>query len=247
MNMGNILAQNYGMVNQMNYLKMQLNGSNERLSTGKAQKAPADFFRASRLEADVRESRVQQVVIQDDMSFTQARDVALESLQEMTQRMKELSTEYRSGGTSFNERKAILQQADALVDEIDNVLLNSKYNERNLFPERTNPPSSSQLFTLQNKNMTTFLNSSTDATALMDEVSGYQATNGIKAEGLERQLRLVRATETIHANALSRIEDVDVAKETMNKAKVELLLNTNISLFADSLDFNRQMVLELLR
>jgi flagellin-like hook-associated protein FlgL len=46
---------------------------------------------------------------------------------------------------------------------------------------------------------------------------------------------------------LSNIKDLDVAKEIMEKAKNQMLLETNIAIFSESLDNHRNYILQLLR
>ena len=69
---------------------------------------------------------------------------------------------------------------------------------------------------------------------------------GIQEKVLNYHSDWLQSQNTINEDTLSKIQDADMAKELMEKTKSDLLQQTNISLFSQSLDFNKNNILALL-
>lgn len=82
---------------------------------------------------------------------------------------------------------------------------------------------------------------------ILTPIAGFRAKIGIQQNILELRLSRQQQTEEVMTSALSKVQDVDVAKELMEKAKYELLLQTNIQLLSQNLDSQRDYILELLK
>lgn len=81
---------------------------------------------------------------------------------------------------------------------------------------------------------------------ISDNISSKRTSIGIDTNILESRLRISENNYTRNSESLSRIEDLDMAKELLKKNKNEILLNSSISMFTDNLDRNRQYIYSLL-
>jgi flagellin-like hook-associated protein FlgL len=81
---------------------------------------------------------------------------------------------------------------------------------------------------------------------ILNTLAGSRAIIGGKQNILEFRLSRQQQTEEIMTNALSKIEDLDMAKEIMLKTKNDLLLHTNLQLLSQNLDDHKNYILQLL-
>lgn len=81
---------------------------------------------------------------------------------------------------------------------------------------------------------------------ILNPLASSRASIGVTQNMLEFKISRQQETEVITTDALSKIEDVDMAKEMLAKVKNELLLQTNIQLLSQNLDDQRSYVLGLL-
>lgn len=81
---------------------------------------------------------------------------------------------------------------------------------------------------------------------ILSTLAGSRANIGAMQNILEFKMSRQAGIEVIMADTLSRIEDVDIAKEMMEKVKYDLLLQTNLQLFSQNLDDQRNYVLQLI-
>lgn len=82
---------------------------------------------------------------------------------------------------------------------------------------------------------------------ILKPLSDSRTQVGIQERSLEGRLKMEIQKEGLNSKVLSRIEDLDMAKEMMEKAKNQMLLETNISIFSENLDNHRNYILQLLR
>lgn len=81
---------------------------------------------------------------------------------------------------------------------------------------------------------------------ILDPIATERSAIGTEQRIIESRLNLASKNEEILANDFSRITDADIAKETMNKLKQELLIQNNVNLFKQSADNYRQYIATLL-
>lgn len=403
MNVSGILRSNYSITNQMNSYKASIAKNNEKISTGKrvnsASDSPSDILRISRLNSQIRGSKVAQRNIQDGVSLLQTMEGAIDNVTNMGQRLKELSTQYQNDTLSAEDKSIIETEAKELTKSIQDTLNNTKFNGSEVFKKQNlsiqtgansgenyniKVPSFSKIssittntqvevvsknygidvsvpgmknikgnltldlrentdthkfhimdgnqkhegtlkftnekegkFELQWKNGSNIsnltgtlnLNNISDSSNIsgvnsyvMDGNSGnlvssvvfnlkseetktviYEESKdisllnlsdeniknvlkgdfvdknilkplsnaktniGIQERTLESRLKLQTQSEEINTNTLSKLENVDMAKEMMEKIKNQMLLDTNVSIFSENLDNQRGYILQLLR
>jgi len=121
---------------------MQINSrlsatATERLSTGKrinhASDSPSDMLRISRLNSKIRGTEVAGRNIQDGISLIQTTENSLNQIQNMGQRLKELSVSYNNGTLNDDDKKVIENESKELLKEIQNIQEKTDFNGQKVF------------------------------------------------------------------------------------------------------------------
>ena len=124
-----------GIIANMRSQSNLLNKSINALSTGKKNPNPSDISRISNLNTRSRVSRVAQKNIQDGMSYLQTADDALSNIEQMGQRMNELSIAYANEN---GNKDVIKKEATALYKEIEFILENTTFEGKKIFNQGKN-------------------------------------------------------------------------------------------------------------
>lgn len=121
---------------------MQLNKkisatATERLTTGKrinhASDSPSDILRINRLNSKIRGTEVAGRNIQDGVSLIQTTENSLEQVQNIGQRLKELSVHYNNDTLNADDKKIIENETKELLKEIQNIQNKTNFNGQNVF------------------------------------------------------------------------------------------------------------------
>jgi len=125
------IAQNALQVNNRS-----LSNAMQQLSTGKRINAAKDdaagLAISTRMTADLRGMSMSVKNANDGISMMQTAEGALGEVNNMLQRMRELSVQAANGSMTADNRKAIQKEMDQLVSEIDNVAKKTNFNGINL-------------------------------------------------------------------------------------------------------------------
>lgn len=81
---------------------------------------------------------------------------------------------------------------------------------------------------------------------ILDPLAKMRSDTGIEFNVLEERLSYNARIEAVEQEALSNLEDVDMAKELMQKVRNQLLLETNLAMFQQNLNSSRERVYQLL-
>ena len=121
------IAQNALQVNNRS-----LSNAMQQLSTGKRINAAKDdaagLAIATRMTADLRGMSMSIKNANDGISMTQTAEGALGEINNMLQRMRELSVQAATGSMTADNREAVQLEMDQLVSEIDNVAKKTNFN-----------------------------------------------------------------------------------------------------------------------
>jgi flagellin len=121
------IAQNALQVNNRS-----LSNAMQQLSTGKRINAAKDdaagLAISTRMTADLRGMSMAVKNSNDGISMTQTAEGALGEVNNMLQRMRELSVQASNGSMTADNRKAVQKEMDQLVSEIDNVARTTNFN-----------------------------------------------------------------------------------------------------------------------
>lgn len=205
---------------------------------------------------------------QDGVSLAQTAEGALDSVHNSLQRMRELLVEAGNGTLSTDERNAITNELNTLVDGIDRTATTTRYDQFVIFDgslasglqlqigpnggerlginfgdmqaaalgvdqiDPTTPDAANQSINLVD--------------AAIDKVSSQRAVIGGAQNALESVVNTLQtSSENLHASE-SRIRDLDVASETVNFTKLQILSQSGTAVLAQANVFP-QSVLQLLR
>ena len=264
-----VQSNNTSFIEQLNWHSNQATAALARLSSGSKLLAPQDdaagLAVATRLGAQLLQLNATTNNITNAVSFTQTQSGYLGGTQKVLDRMGELAIRAQDATISDEIRALYNKEYQALKDTFNDART-AQYNGVNLFDGKTltvaiSPENGSveaggvDLFTDEINTVTanaTNLNTLADAKATLEAVlrAGEQtaigrASLGSTLNALAMASEQVAISRTNLSDALSQIQDTNIAAEVTNLAR-EQILNQN-SLFAlKKANFQRSNVLNLI-
>ena len=244
----------------------------ERLSSGyrinHASDDAAGLAISEKMRGQIRGLTQAQSNIGDGISMVQAADGSLNEVHAMLQRIRELAVEYKNGTLSSGDRQAIQSEVNQLASEIERIGQTTQFNGITLLSSAATV--SLQVGANDGETITIALVSLGDTQANGGVGNQYyQLTPGTNADiseidaainnvsALRSQLgavqnRLQYAQENVSVYqenltaAESRIRDVDMAEETVNLTKNQILAQAGQAMLAQANQLP-QGVLQLLK
>ena len=238
-----------------------LNKSLAKLSSGfritKAQDDAAGLAIAVNLGAQIKSYNQAVRNANDALNVTQTAEASLNETQNILTRLRELSSQSASSGVSDTERGYIQNEVDGLISEVDRIANATEYNGVALL-------NTSAALTFQvgirnvanNDQITVTTSSATSASlgvnglslatltgaqgalatidAAMQSISSNRATLGAQANRMETVINAATQASVSLSAAQSRIQDVDVAQETSNLSRAQILMQAGVSVLAQS-------------
>lgn len=246
----------------------------ERLSSGlrinRAGDDAAGLAISEKLRAQVRGLAQSQRNAQDGISLIQTGEGAMNEIQSILQRMRELAVQASNGTYDSTDRNAIQDEVNALSSEVDRIAQATNFNKINLLDGSLNA-------TLQIGTTSTSFNQivvsvgtgsfsatglaisglgistsalAASAIAVIDtalaSVSTARGKFGAFQNRLEHTIANLAVTQENTAAAESRIRDVDMASEMVSFTKAQILQQAGTSILAQA-NQAPQGVLSLLR
>ena len=242
---------------------MQLEGSLSKLSSGyritKAGDDAAGLGVSTNLIAQVRSYNQAARNANDGLSVVQTTEAALNETANILTRLRELTMQASSDGIGTTERGYIQEEADNLIAELDRIDETTEFNDQKLFGavaplqfqvgirETTNDFISidTTAMNVDSTNLTvnginlavdattsrTFLSNIDDA---LDQVSNFRSELGAVANRLSSIIGTIQTASEAAAASNSRIRDVDVAEETSNMSRMQVLIQAGVSVLAQA-------------
>ena len=137
-----IILQNMAAMNtsrQLGIVTKNKKKSTEKLSTGykinRAADDAAGLAISEKMRKQIRGLTQGEENIEDGVGYVQVADGALEQVQDMLQRMNELSVQAANGTNALSDRKAIDEEIQQLKTEMDRVFQTTKFNETYIWPD----------------------------------------------------------------------------------------------------------------
>jgi len=250
----------------------QLSQSMERLSSGYRINTAADdaagLAISEKLDAQVSGLNQAQQNAQDAVSLVQTADGAMNEVQSMLQRVRDLAVEYNNGTLSQSDKAAITNEVSQLCAEISQIASQTKFNgiallsggktitfqvgaddgetlsvnALNLFGSATTDSINSAIFNFSSTGSVTL--ASVDAA--IDNVSTARSTFGAVQNRLEHTLNNLAAYQENLSASESQIKDVDMASEMVNFTKLQVLQQAGTAMLAQA-NTSQQSVLRLLQ
>ena len=195
---------------------------------------------------------------QDAVSLTQTADGTLNNVEQMLQRIRELAVQYGNGTLSTTDQAAIQSEVDQLASEIARVGSTAQFNGIALFSAGTitfqvgaNDGETISVSTVSMSSLVGTISLGTTTTlssidSMISAVASQAATFGAVQNRLGYTLdNLATYGENLSA-AQASIQDVDMAAETTEMTKNNILEQAGISMLAQA-NQQPQMVLKLLQ
>ncbi|MDT0574694.1 flagellin [Croceicoccus sp. F390] len=261
--------------NASNAADKMLSTAMERLSTGKrvnsAKDDAAGLAIATSMTAQVRGMNQGIRNANDGIALAQTAEGALDEVNNMLQRVRELAVQGGSGTYSATDRAAMQTEVDQLTAQIDSVITNTKFNGTALFDASTATitvqagANATDTVDMTMADLTGLAASggaaasydvSTDAatargtiTAIDTELTNLstnRATLGASQNRLESAVNALTSNSTNLSDAKSRIMDTDYSAETTALAKAQILSQASTAMLAQA-NQSQQNVMSLLR
>ena len=249
----------------------QLSQSMERLSSGyrinKAADDAAGLAISEKLAAQVSGLDQAQRNAQDAVSLVQTADGAMNEVQAMLQRVRDLAVQYNNGTLSSSDQAAITNEVAQLCAEVNRIASQTKFNNiallsgggaitfqvgaddgetitvnaRSLFGASASYDINSAVFDFSG---TTVTLASIDAA--ISSVSTARSTFGAVQNRLQHTLNNLATYQENLSASESQIKDVDMAAEMVNFTKLQVLQQAGTSMLSQA-NSQSQGVLRLLQ
>ena len=230
----------------------------ERLASGKRINSAADDAAgvsiAAQLTAQIRGLNMAIRNAEDSMSAFKVAEGALIEVENMLQRMRELTVQKESGTYSTDDTNAIDAELDALGGEIDDIIDNTEFNSIGIDNFDFGPADKDSTATSMSVpdlagGSAYGLTNANDTDAIDTAILAITDARGDIGAFINRLEYRVNNYSNISANtaaARSRIEDADFAAESANLAKFQVLQQAGTAMLAQA-NAASQNVLRLLQ
>jgi flagellin len=241
--------------------ELDLNNSLAKLSSGfritKASDDAAGMAISVNLGAQIQSYNQSVRNANDALNVVQTADSSLNESQNILTRLRELASQSASSGVSNTERGYIQNEVDGLVSEIDRIANATEYNGVALLNVAAaltfqvgirNVAANDQIvvsttsatvasLSLTGLSMSTLTGAEqalgTIDTA-MQSISSSRATLGAQANRMEKAINVATQSSVSLSAAQSRIRDVDVAEETSNLSRTQILMQAGVSVLSQA-------------
>ena len=252
----NVQALNAGRI--LNRSTQDLNTTLTRLASGlrinSAKDDAAGLAIAEGFNSQVRGSAVAQRNAQDGVSLVQTAEGALGETTNILQRVRELAVQAANGTNSDVNRAALDNEVQQLIAQIDDIAFDTEFNGVSVL-------SSAQTITLQtgaqqgqtlaisvesaaaselgvNSISVSSMSDAVSALSTIDEalqsVSSVRSTFGAFQNRLEFTINTLAIQEENSGASESAIRDADIARETINFTRTQILVNAGTSILAQA-------------
>ncbi len=228
----------------------------EKLSSGlrinRAADDAAGLAVSEKMRGQVRGLEMAQRNVQDGISYVQTAEGAMNEVSAMLVRMKELNVQKENTTYSTSDKSNINQELEALGDQIDLILTDTKFNGISIQSGATiQANDASQKIVINGVSSAGFSGLTSGSTlgqieTAIENVATERAKLGAMQNRLEYTSNNLGTTVENLTAAESRIRDTDMAKEMVELSKNQILLQASQSMLAQA-NSAPQGVLSLLR
>jgi flagellin len=243
----------------------KLSKAMERLSSGyrinRAADDAAGLAISEKMRGQISGLSQAQRNLQDAVSMVQTAEGTLQEVHSMLQRVRELAVQYKNGTLSTGNQQALQSEVNQLASEIERLGVSADFNGIKLlnqaqtisFQVGANDGETIGVSTIslgQTLPSTVFnLNNGSDISELdvaIDAISAQRAVFGAVQNRFEHSLANIAIYQENLVAAESRIRDVDMAAETVEMTKNQILSQAGTAMLAQANQLP-QNVLSLLR
>jgi len=230
-------------------------GGLERLASGQRINRAADdaagLAIVERFRAQLNQLNQEVSNLQSGVNVVQTADSALGTQQDAVQRVRELAVQASNGTLSDDQRAAINQEAQQLLEQIDETAANTEFNGQTLLDGSATTidlgVEGDAQVSIEESTTTSLgisgIDLSTQAGAqnaigslddALGQIEENRANLGAQANRFESAIE-VRETENLNtAAAESRIRDLDIARQTIEQSRNSILLQSGLAALTQS-------------
>jgi flagellin len=245
--------------------------ASERISTGlrvnRASDDPVGMMVGNRLKTQITSLAKAIENVNQGVAMTQIVDSSLTQMVDLLGYMRVSAVAAESSSASSSDRTGYQDALDAYVDEIDSISENATWNGTSLMgasapqvdiqsgTESGNTISiyfsemTASLLELDNLSLasTTSASSAVDSIdSALESLSQYQSYMGAMANVMTAHSDLLTGVSTNYSTAYGNIMNADLAQETVNLARAQILGNGATAMLAQSNSMNQTLVTYLL-
>ena len=240
-----------------------------RLASGKRINTAADdsagIAIASRLTSEARGYDMAYRNAADAQSLIDTAESGMVEIENILQRIHELSVQGASDTASTKDRDNIVHEMTALVAEITNIAADTKWGGQTVLDAANSfviqlGNEASETVTIAATDMTvatlgisaasatqaSMSSTITAATGAIEKVAVARAKLGAESNRMDYAMQHFANTSTQIKSSLGRVQDTDYAAETTNLAKTQILQQAATSMLAQA-NASKQSVLQLLQ
>jgi flagellin len=257
-----VINTNIASLNAANNLDVSTNALNEslaRLSSGSkivnAKDDPAGLAESMELNEQIGETNANNANVSNALAFSQTQDGYLQQVSSALNQMATLATQATDGTKSPTEIADYQSQFQALQSTVSSALA-ATFNGINLFGTALNaggvtvgavdPSTGLTWGAATGTDTVTSGTVQADVAGAIDSLATARATVGANEEQLTYAGNELSVLSTNLAAASSTISDVDVATESTNYAKDQILVQSGTAMLAQA-NANPQSILKLLQ
>ncbi|ETJ38227.1 Flagellin [human gut metagenome] len=240
--------------NKLSKNSAAMNNISSGLKLNKAKDNANKIQQSESLKIQVRSNSAAQKNVQDTASMIQTFDSAMSEINNSLSRMKELTVQAGNDTMTESDRNSIQMEIDALTEHITYTAENTEFNSVKLlnkdgsietmigaFEEETieipkvNLTAESlgigDMNVLDSKNIDNYNSAVNDAIVI---VSSARSRIGAIQSRLEESYDNISENNTVLEKSQSRIADADIAQEMLKFSETQILIQSSISLMAQS-------------
>lgn len=254
-----------GALRNLDTTETRASKSMARLSSGYRINSAADdaagLSISERMRGQIRGLAQAQLNAADGISLVQTAEGALAAVHSMLQRARELAVQYANGSLSTSDRTAIQSEVNLLASEVERIGSTTAFNGTKVLNaagsvtfqigandgEQVSVPTISLGSAIGTA--TFALGATTDIAEIDNAINAVSQQRSIFGATQNRMEYAMQSIATYHENlvaAESRIRDVDMASEVVNKTKLQILQQAGTAALAQA-NQSKQGVLSLLQ
>ncbi len=235
-----------------------LNRSLERLSSGlrinRAADDAAGLAIAEGFRTQVRGTQVAQRNAQDGISLVQTAEGALSETTNILQRIRELAIQAANGTQSSANRQSLNNEVQQLIAQVEDIALDTRFNGINVLSSNQSitlqtgaNPSQSLQVTIGGARSTDLrvsavnisaaagaINAISQVDIALASVNTLRSSLGAFQNRLEFTINTLAIQEENSAAAESAIRDADIARETIQFTRNQILVNAGVSVLTQA-------------
>ncbi len=252
----NVAALNTGRI--LNRSTKALNKTLERLSSGlrinRAADDAAGLAIAENFHSVVRGTRMAQRNAQDGINLVQTAEGALSETTSILQRIRELAVQSANGTQTQDNRTALDNEVDQLLSQIDDIADDTEFNGfrvlsgSQVITLQTGPQkqetltvsvsgATTQILSINNVRVDTMANAVSaigQVDSAIQEVNTLRSTLGAYQNRLEFTINTLAIQEENSAASESAIRDANIARETIDFTRNQILVSAGTSVLAQA-------------